>query len=78
MIDELATAQLEENINDYLHGNFAASEQRILLTKWIGQAWEAVAANKDMVIIGDRIYQNPHIKNQCHQRNMNWLLNICT
>ena len=37
-IDELATAHLEENIDKYLNGNFTASEQRILLTKWIGQA----------------------------------------
>ena len=51
-IDELATAHLEENINDYLHGNFTASERRILLTKWIGQAWEQVSSNKDMVIRG--------------------------
>jgi len=51
-IDELATAHLEKNINDYLHGNFTASERRILLTKWIGQVWEQVAANKDMVIRG--------------------------
>jgi len=51
-IDELATAHLEEIINDYLHGNFTASERRIPLTKWIGQAWEQVAADKDMVIRG--------------------------
>ena len=51
-IDELATAHLVENINDYLHDNLTASEQRILLIKWIEQAWEEVAANKDMVIRG--------------------------
>ena len=43
---------MEAHINDYLHGNFTASEQRILLTKWIGQAWEEVSANKDAVVRG--------------------------
>ena len=39
-------------INDYLHGNFTAGEWRILLTKWIGQAWEEVSTNKDVVVRG--------------------------
>ena len=51
-VDELATTHMEANVSDYLHGNFTASERRILLTKWIGEAWEKVAANKDMVIRG--------------------------
>jgi len=51
-IDGLATVHLEENIDKYLHGNFTASEWRILPNKWIGQAWNEVAANKDMVIRG--------------------------
>jgi len=47
-IDNFVAAHLEENINDYLQGNFTASEWRILLIKWIGKTWEEVAANKNM------------------------------
>ena len=31
---------MEAHVNDHLHGNLTTSVQRILLTKWIGQAWE--------------------------------------
>ena len=41
-VDTIATSHMEAHVNDYLHGNFTASERRILLTKWIGQAWEEV------------------------------------
>ena len=51
-VDTIATSHVEAHVDDYLHGNFTASERRILLTKWIGQAWEEVSANKDMVIRG--------------------------
>ena len=51
-VDTIATSHKEAHVNDYLHGNFTASECRILLTKWIGQAWEEVSANKDTVVSG--------------------------
>jgi len=39
-IDKLATNHMEANFNDYLHGNFTTSEWKIVLRKWVGQAWE--------------------------------------
>jgi len=51
-VDAIAMSHMEVHVNDYLHGKFTASKHRILLTKWIGQAWEEVSANKDMVITG--------------------------
>ena len=53
-VDTTATAHMEAHVTDYLHENFSTSERRILLTKWIRQAWEEVSAEKDMVIRGFR------------------------
>ena len=48
-IDKLATEHLHHNVNAYLHGQINASQRRILLTTWIGQAWEEVASRKEMI-----------------------------
>ena len=53
-VDDLATSHMQENLDDYVHGNFSAKQQRILLTAWIGEAWEKICANKDMIIRGFR------------------------
>ena len=45
---------MQENLDDYVHGNFSAKQRRILLTAWIGEAWEEPCANKDMIIRGFR------------------------
>ena len=37
---------LDENLDLYVEGKLAASERRLLTTKWVGNAWE----NKDMII----------------------------
>ena len=50
MVDDLATSHMQEHLSDYVHGNFSARDRRVLLTKWIGEAWEKTCANKDMVI----------------------------
>ena len=33
VVDTIATAHMEAHVTDYLHGNFSASDRRILLTK---------------------------------------------
>ena len=48
-IDKLATEHLHHNVNVYLQGQINASQRRILLATWIGQAWEEVASRKDMI-----------------------------
>ena len=44
-VDKLATDHLPSNVEAYLRGEINASQRCILLTKWIGQAWE-VSSNK--------------------------------
>jgi len=42
MVDDLATA--------HMHGNFSARDRRVLLTKWVGEAWEKTCTNNDMTV----------------------------
>ena len=49
-MEHLATQHLQDNLDTYVKGQINASERRILFTKWVGQAWEEVSANRDMVI----------------------------
>ena len=41
---------MQENLDSYVHGNFNASAQRVLFTKWVGQAWEEVSADKELIV----------------------------
>ena len=49
-VEKLATEHMRDNLNDYLTGKLTAGQRRVLFTKWIGQAWEETAGNKEMVI----------------------------
>lgn len=49
-IDKMATAHLQDNLDDYVHGKITASARRVLFTKWVGQAWEDISAKKDTII----------------------------
>ena len=37
-----------------IHGKFLASQRRVLLINWVGQAWEEISADRDMVVRGFR------------------------
>ena len=39
-INKLATEHLQNNVDLYIRGSINASQRRVLLTQWIGQAWE--------------------------------------
>ena len=41
---------LDENLDRYVEGKLTASERRVLTTKWVGNAWEKLYENKDMII----------------------------
>ncbi len=49
-IERLATKHMQENLEAYVRGELNASARRVLFTKWVGQAWEEVSSNKDMVV----------------------------
>ena len=37
----------QENLTVYVEGKISASERRVLLTKWVGNAWDEVCSNKE-------------------------------
>lgn len=42
VVDDLATNQ-----GNYVHGNFSAKQRGILLTAWIGEAWEKTHVSRE-------------------------------
>ena len=48
-VESAATQHMQDNLNDYVNGKITAGERRVLITKWVGGAWEELSKNKDMV-----------------------------
>lgn len=49
-VERLASQHnMQENLQGYVQGKFDASTRGILFTQWVGQAWEEVSADKEMV-----------------------------
>ena len=43
-----------DNLDLYVHGKFTASERCVLLSKWIGEAWEKVCTKPELITSGFR------------------------
>ena len=41
---------MQENLQAYVKGEINASSRRILFTKWVGEAWEEVTRNQEVVV----------------------------
>jgi hypothetical protein len=49
-IEELADQYIDENEKEWVEGAYSVSQRRVLLTKWVGQAWEDMhAEDGDMI-----------------------------
>lgn len=48
-MSRLANEHCAKNLSAYVQGTIPAGERRVLLTKWVGQAWAEVSANKEMI-----------------------------
>lgn len=49
-VEDAAAQHMQDNMENYLHGKFTAGERRILLTKWVGNAWEEMAQAKQIAV----------------------------
>ena len=49
-VETAAAQHMQENLEGYLNGKFTAGERRVLLTQWVGQAWEELSSDREMVI----------------------------
>ena len=41
---------LDKNLDQYVDGKINASQRRVLMTKWVGEAWPKVGKMKDSII----------------------------
>jgi hypothetical protein len=49
-IEELADQYIDENEREWVEGKYTVSQRRVLLTKWVGQAWEDMhVKDSDMI-----------------------------
>ena len=49
-IEELADQYIDKNEREWVEGKYTVSQRRVLLTKWVGQAWEDMhAEDSDMI-----------------------------
>ena len=49
IVERLQNQHMHSNVSLYIEGKITASQRRVLITKWVGQAWAEVCANKDMI-----------------------------
>ena len=55
-VERQATQHMQENLDAYVYGRINASARRVLITKWVGQAWEEVCVDKEMIARSFRKY----------------------
>src|ERR1700709_954695 len=49
-IEKLADQYIDENEREWVEGKYSVSQRRVLLTKWVGQAWEDMhVEDSDMI-----------------------------
>lgn len=41
---------MQDNLNAYVQGGIKAGVRRILFTKWIGEAWEQISSDVEMIV----------------------------
>ena len=43
---------MDKHLELYVEGKLSASQRRILMTKWVGQAWKKISRMKEPIISG--------------------------
>ena len=49
-VERQASQHMQDNLDSYVFGHFNAHAGGVLLTKWVGQAWEEVSAYKELIV----------------------------
>ena len=49
-VENAAMQHLQNNLDSYLHGKFTPGERRVLLTKWVVEAWDEISQNNGMAV----------------------------
>ena len=49
-IEDLADQYIDKNEREWVEGKYTVSQRRVLLTKWVGQAWDDIhTEDSDMI-----------------------------
>lgn len=48
-IDVLQTEHMHNHLEQYFSNSLSASARRVLITKWVGEAWAQISQKKEMV-----------------------------
>ena len=48
---DLFTKHIKANLPDYTENKLAASQRRVLITKWVGQVWQKMSSTMERTII---------------------------
>ena len=48
-VSRLANQHVAENLTRYVQGSIPAGERRVLFMQWVGQEWEELSQNMDMI-----------------------------
>ncbi len=40
---------MHSHLDEYVTNSFSASDRRLLITKWVGEAWTKMSERKDMI-----------------------------
>ena len=49
-VSRLANEHVADNLEKYVQGSIPAGERRILLTRWVGQAWDEISTKTGTII----------------------------
>ena len=48
---------MQDHLEEYLHGKFNAGERHILITHWVGDAWEELSKRENSRSVGFLLQQ---------------------
>lgn len=49
IIERLQNHHMHNNISLYVEGKISASQRRVLISRWVGEAWTEVCSNKEII-----------------------------
>lgn len=49
-IKRLAAQHMQDNLDAYMHRTIPVTDRRVLLTEWVGVAWEHISKQNDVII----------------------------
>ncbi len=52
VVERLQNEHMHQNLEKYINGTIPAGQRRILISKWVGEAWTEVSKNKEMITRG--------------------------